>query len=191
MPPASLEYPNAPFWDFSLRVYASDGVAPACLRLQERHDVDVNLLLFSLWLGEAGRAPADAGQLERLRTLVADWHVKVVKHLRSLRRLMKTPFPGIDDGLAQGLRARVQKAEIDAEHVEQIALWQAAEELPAAAPGDRPEATGLANAATYLRLIGARTGGQDAEDLRVILAAAFPDAPEIGTDTVERVLRNG
>jgi len=189
MAPSSLEFPNAPFWDFSLRVYASEAVAPACLRLQERHDVDVNLLLYCLWLGEAGHAPVDCAALDRLRRSVADWHVQVVKHLRSLRRLMKSPFPGIDADLAQALRARIQKAEIDAEHLEQIALWRAAEDLPAAEDGSRKPDIALANAAAYLGLIGARTGPEDAADLHRILNAAFPGTDGPDPEEVARKLR--
>ena len=44
-----------PFWNFSLELYAGDGVAEACLDLQERRGCDVNILLFCCWLGASGR----------------------------------------------------------------------------------------------------------------------------------------
>jgi uncharacterized protein (TIGR02444 family) len=33
-----------PFWNFSLELYGGDGVAEACLDLQERRRCDVNIL---------------------------------------------------------------------------------------------------------------------------------------------------
>ena len=42
---------------FALKVYASEGVPPACLLLQERAGVDVNLLLFAAYAGAGGQHP--------------------------------------------------------------------------------------------------------------------------------------
>ncbi len=41
MQPGSTPHP---FWNFSLEVYGGEGVARACLELQDRRGVDVNLL---------------------------------------------------------------------------------------------------------------------------------------------------
>src|SRR5471030_292758 len=41
-----------PFWNFSLEIYAAEGVSGACLDLQERRGCDVNILLFCCWLGD-------------------------------------------------------------------------------------------------------------------------------------------
>ncbi|HEY9550471.1 MAG TPA: TIGR02444 family protein, partial [Kiloniellaceae bacterium] len=46
---------ETPFWQFSGAVYARRGVAEACLALQQRHGLDVNLLLFCAWAGSNGR----------------------------------------------------------------------------------------------------------------------------------------
>ena len=42
-------------WRFSLAFYASPGVAQALIALQDRDQLDVNLMLFALWLGVSGR----------------------------------------------------------------------------------------------------------------------------------------
>jgi uncharacterized protein (TIGR02444 family) len=41
----SIEFPDHPFWDFSLQVHQCLGVPEACLELQTRHGLDVNMLL--------------------------------------------------------------------------------------------------------------------------------------------------
>ncbi len=46
---------GSPFWRFSLATYRKPGVATACLALQDECGVDVNLMLFLLWLAANGR----------------------------------------------------------------------------------------------------------------------------------------
>ena len=58
-----------PFWNFSLEIYSGEGVAEACLDLQERRGCDVNILLFCCWLGASGRPTLTA---DRLRALDPD-----------------------------------------------------------------------------------------------------------------------
>jgi hypothetical protein len=55
-----------PFWDFSLALYAKEGVADACLLLQDKLGYDVNLLLLDIEL-ECERAEQDF-LLSRLAT---------------------------------------------------------------------------------------------------------------------------
>jgi uncharacterized protein (TIGR02444 family) len=46
---------ETPFWRFSLNFYRQAGVAEACIALQDDFGVDVNLMLFLLWLAANGR----------------------------------------------------------------------------------------------------------------------------------------
>ena len=52
-----MDFPDHPFWDFSLRVHGADGVAGACLDLQDAHQLDVNIVLYCCWIGATGRRP--------------------------------------------------------------------------------------------------------------------------------------
>lgn len=169
-------FPRSEFWDFSIALYARPGVAPACLVLQERHGVDVNALLFCLWLGASGRGPAEPAALDAAFAAAEAWHAEIVRALRAVRKRLKTPVGAADPGLAQALRARLQALEIDAEHVEQLALAAG----PAAAAPARAglDADARANhaarhAAAYFRRLGARPAGDDFAALRSIFAAAF------------------
>src|SRR3954470_3940357 len=49
-PTSMSDFLPHPFWNFSLELYAGEGVAEACLDLQERRGCDVNVLLFCCWL---------------------------------------------------------------------------------------------------------------------------------------------
>ena len=55
------DFPDHPFWDFSLIVYMTPGVGPACVALQEAHELDVNIVLFCLWAGASGRGALGGG----------------------------------------------------------------------------------------------------------------------------------
>lgn len=85
--------PGAPgsegLWNFALRVYAQPGVQVACLRAQDEHDVDVNLLLFALWAATRNRE-LDRCFVEAADQRCDDWRRAVILPLREQRRLWKT-----------------------------------------------------------------------------------------------------
>ena len=63
-PPAT----KSPFWRFSVKFYAVPGVAQACIELQDRAKVDVNILFFLLWNATQMRAlgHAEVAELDRM-----------------------------------------------------------------------------------------------------------------------------
>ncbi|NCO47673.1 MAG: TIGR02444 family protein [Sphingomonadales bacterium] len=72
-------------WRFSLAVYLQPQVPPACLALQDRHEVDVNLLLYAGWRAWGGDALSREGcrtALERSEV----WRRELVLPLRTIRR---------------------------------------------------------------------------------------------------------
>lgn len=167
-----MDFPASPFWDFSLALYGSDGVAPACLRLQERHGVDVNFLFFCIWHGLT-QGPLDPRELEARHASIADWHETVVRHLRSLRRRLKEPGSPADADLVQALRARIQKIEIDAEHIEQLILSTGA--APDGATGR--DTAGLrrdaaTNVSAYFSMLGADLDENDRRDVDFLLSTS-------------------
>ncbi len=157
-----------PFWRFSLRLYRRPGVAPACLALQDRLGVDVNLLLFCLWAGADGRkltakTIALAVDLSRL------WSDNVVRPLRHARRFLK-PL-----GLAK-LRAEVARVELATEHMEQDLLYRLAPPRPRKAPSGDAAGIAVGNVMAYAKAARLRLGATDRGHLAAILASAFPDA---------------
>lgn len=183
-----MDFPDHPFWDFALRVYRAEGVGAACLNLQERHGIDVNLMLFCLWLGESGRGALD--ETETLAVMAASdrWHKVVVKGLRLVRRSLKDGFPDAPARLRTALRAQVQATEIDAEHLEQLILAGAVEHSPdhAKAPATERAAHAAETARHYLHAIDARFEPRDAVDFAHILGKAFAGlGPDQALDLAE------
>lgn len=110
--------PNEPqnFWNFSLQLYDREGVAAACLELQDTYQLDVNLVLFCFWhssaYGEVNK--------ELLRTVIefsVEWRRNVVQPLRNARTWMKlNPSPGEQ---FESLRERIKADELMTEKYQQ------------------------------------------------------------------------
>jgi len=183
----ALAFPHSDFWDFSVTLYGRPGVAPACLALQERHGLDVNALMFCLWLAASGRGPVARPALDEAFTRAESWHAEIVRNLRALRKRLKAPVGPADPALAQALRARIQKIEIDAEHIEQLTLAAApAAALPARA--DLGPGTQASHAAAHAAAYFAHLGAAPAEDDFVALAAIFAVAFGITEPAARRTL---
>ena len=120
-----LLQPDNEFWRFSLRVYDQEGVAEECLELQDRHGVNVNLLLFCAWMGTQA-ITLDRNDIEAAAQVVVHWDAMVVRPLRIARKEMKT-----DPDMAT-VRARAKALEIEAEQIEQAMLFAHARRLRSA-----------------------------------------------------------
>lgn len=110
--------PNKPqlFWDFSMQLYKQEGVADACLSLQDKFNIDVNLILFCYWYGYS------FGEIERplLQQIIkfsTKWRDSVVQPLRNVRVWMKQNT----DRTAQfdHLRQKIKVNELAAEKYQQ------------------------------------------------------------------------
>ena len=140
---------DSAFWRFSLRFYALPDVAPACLQLQDEADVDVNLMLFLLFLAENGRA-ITRDDVARLDASVAPWRAEVVEPLRALRRRLKSGVGDVPTATSDGLRTMVKKIELEAERLEQGRLENAAPNLGKPAPRSEAARINLAAYEAYL-----------------------------------------
>jgi uncharacterized protein (TIGR02444 family) len=147
MSDASTSVPaGSPFWAFSLHFYAAPGVATACLALQDEAGVDVNLLLFLLFLATEGRA-VDLAGVRALDDRVAAWREAAVCPLRAVRRDLKAGVFPVEHGASERLRGEIKRLELEAERIEQQLLEEC--DRPAPAIGLSREAIARANIAAY------------------------------------------
>src|SRR5438067_1685583 len=72
--------PAADFWRFSLSLYGLSGVAEACLDLQDRRGLDVNLLLFCCWRARSGIG-LEAADLALADRRLRSWRGRVIQPL--------------------------------------------------------------------------------------------------------------
>jgi uncharacterized protein (TIGR02444 family) len=186
-----MDFPDHPFWDFSLEVYHREGVGAACLHLQAHHGIDVNVMLFCLWLGRSGRGVMSDEELRALRDATDRWHDVVVRGLRRIRTTLKEGFPETPENLRESLRGSIQAAEINSEHLEQL-LLAAAVDRPAAAEGASLEdraADGGRNFGRYLDSLEINFEPADCVHFAHILGQTFPGlAPEGALDIAETLM---
>ena len=111
-------------WRFSLSVYGAAGVQQECLDLQDRHAVNVNLLLFCAYVGAVHSAVLEPTDVQAARAATLEWNSGVVQKLREVRRAMKLFLAGAsaDAALVAALREEVKKTELEAERIEHAML---------------------------------------------------------------------
>lgn len=134
------------FWDFSLAVYADPATAAACLELQNRFDLDVNLLLFCVFAGCNGRR-LSVDELSRLDAAVHPWRTQVIHPLRAARRWIKSADAGAE---AEAVRRQVLNTELAAERHQQVGM----EQMLPIAPGPIDLAACTANLLSYTAALG-------------------------------------
>jgi uncharacterized protein (TIGR02444 family) len=138
---------GSPFWRFSLRIYRQPGVADACIALQDECGVDVNVLLFFLWLA-ADKKLVPALNARAACEQAALWHDDVVVPLRTLRRKLKAGSTLVEHNTAELFRTRIKAVELEAERLQQEALFAMTPNLETV-PAESVEAAARANILVY------------------------------------------
>lgn len=173
--PPDIPFPEHPFWTFSLAVYGGEGVAAACLELQDLRGIDVNLLLFCLWCATDRGAAYEADAFRPIVAAATDWQRMVIEPIRAARRRLKAGSPYLPETIGAALRHEVLAAEIACEHGEQLIIAAAAAALPdSPRTMDAGEAV-VANLRAYCAVAGLRLERSDASALGTVLAARLPD----------------
>jgi uncharacterized protein (TIGR02444 family) len=120
---SEIQAETTPFWRFSLHFYKQNGVSDACIALQDDCGVDVNLLLFLFWLASDGRL-LDAGEVKKLDEKVRSWRELTIIPIRDTRRKLKGAVTLLDPGKQEAFRNKVKVVELDAEKLQQEALYE-------------------------------------------------------------------
>ncbi|MFG1426116.1 TIGR02444 family protein [Roseixanthobacter glucoisosaccharinicivorans] len=159
---------------FALDLYGRAGVAPACLRLQEKTALNVNLLLFAAWFGACLRRELSPQTAAAAQERVEAWHREIVLPLRAVRRRLKTgphPAPTAQTG---ALRGTVQGVEIGAELIELEELEAFAHTLDTGPSPAAPEPLARAAMLEVVALTAGRgADGPERTDIALILSACF------------------
>ncbi|WP_296346324.1 TIGR02444 family protein [Reyranella sp.] len=169
-----------PFWNFSLELYGAEGVAEACLDLQDRRGCDVNVLLFCCWLAASGRPTLSADRLRAILKASDAWQADVVKPLRAIRRKLKDgSWAGALPETVEAVRRRVADAELAAEHAEQLEL--ASLHMPLAdraihrdEPPEKRMRAAVGNLGVYAVCLGVVPDEKDRVAVATLMRATFP-----------------
>ena len=150
--------------------YERPGVEPLALALQDRHGLNVNMLLWCLWCGAYFREPGEL-VIRKAIDQTHRWNHEVTKPLRAARTALKFDFPGADIERQGALRLKIKDDELAAERIELDTLERLAlDALAAASPPGGTERARRA-VALYARLAGAaRTPGFTVSLLEELIA---------------------
>jgi uncharacterized protein (TIGR02444 family) len=125
-PDRPLPVSKSPLWQFSIKFYAVPGVAEACIELQDQARVDVNILFYLLWNAAQGRA-FNGAEITEIERRIGPWREAAVVPIRNVRRALKSPPPAVEPAAAEALRTRIKAVELEAERLQQEALYRLAQ----------------------------------------------------------------
>lgn len=149
---------SGPVTHFALELYGTGGVPTACLTLQDRVGVNVNLVLYAAFVGAARAQVLTDAQLDTALALIGEWHREVVRPLRSVRRRLKTGPSPAPTPATMKLRRELQRLEIEAELVELAEL----DTLAAALDGPHAAGDAAARATAAITVVVAPRSADDA-----------------------------
>jgi uncharacterized protein (TIGR02444 family) len=144
---------TTPFWRFSLKYYGQAGVSDACIALQDGCGVDVNLLLFLFWLASERQA-LSADEVKKLDATIKSWRELTIIPIRDTRRKLKGAKTFVDPAKQEALRDKVKAVELEAEKLQQEALYAFTQSGPLGKPAE-PPAAARGNVAAFERAMGA------------------------------------
>ncbi len=116
------EIAGSDFWRFSLKFYGRPEVRDMCLLLQEANAADVNIILYLFYIGGERRVLAAESILD-LVEFVETWRKNVVLPMRQIRRKLDDGVY-LGQGSAETYRQRIMGAEIEAERLQQEAMFE-------------------------------------------------------------------
>jgi len=158
-----------------VNTYSRDGVAPACLRLQDRLGADVNIVMYCCWLAHDRGVLFDRSAVNQVESIVGTWKSTVVEPLRLIRRALKgTVHDGFDAGEQEHLRTEIKRLELRSERLQQDALFATTPpRTEKSASADERRNKARANVDLYLETL--LRSGEDADygDAQLIVNAAF------------------
>jgi len=166
-------------WQFAVRTYSQPGVTDACIALQDERQADVNMLLFSVWIGTTRGDLADK-EFARVDQFSRQWRNNVVAPLRSARRWMKSDgcaLAGVSAERCLALRDRIKDNELAAEKLQLQTLANLAPEFaPAKLTASEQLACSVRNLRRYCNSADIPLDAWSIERLAVILMAGVSSA---------------
>ncbi len=155
-------------WEFSLAIYESKAVQNACLCLQDRHGLDVNILLLCCWLAKRGER-IDSREIDVVLARTTEWQDTVIVPLRGIRRHMKAGIRPIPIKDSEVLRARLKVLELEAERIEQQQLESTVlHGMELASGGSNRSELSMTNLTAYFSALQIESSKRDVQDLKTL-----------------------
>ncbi len=168
-----------PFQEFSASLIRKPGVADACLFVRDRYGLNVNLILFCVWVADGGSGSLSIEAATAVVRRIADWEQQVVEPLRDIHRACRHEPLGIPEFLLHTFEPHIETAGVEADRVEQLVLADFVQSMPVAGADDgRDERakTAVRSLKAYLSVLEIEPDARMTECLSVVLQAVFSGA---------------
>lgn len=161
-----VDLPSGSLWDFSWALYQKGVSRCACLSLQNRHGLDVNVILFCCWCAFR-KELIGKSEMENVLRETDEWQRTVVAPLREIRQNLK--HFSQSDKHQNLLRDRVKLLELEAERVEQRKLEELATQMMFDTSQHKTRvAMAVANLDQYFLVLEIKQREEDIIDLRAL-----------------------
>lgn len=158
---------DSPLWSWSVHAWGLPGAEPLLLELQDKVGADINLLLAACWLASEHRC-LTAEMAMAAQKQVQPWRRNCIEPLRAVRRYLG------ELGQQGDLRDSVKALELQAEHVQQAALYALLKQSPEASPGIASSALAEQNLQTYCNIAAGFSWKDAAESLLLLVRLVEP-----------------
>ncbi len=160
-----------PFWRFSINLYRHKAAEQACQQLNNRHGLNINIILFCCWAAVEGYGRLDRSDYQRAFAATNRWHEMVTLELRKLRKLVKQ-YGSADLSLYND----AFEDEFAAEQTEQLMLADTLMRPPLQKRNTPQRLTdAFANLVTYLKLLQVHPDDTDYAAIYSLLGFIFAD----------------
>lgn len=152
------------FWQFSIDRYGRDGVSELCIAWQDTLGVDVNLVLFCIWVGQNGCRIPELVLQDCISGPAGTWQRDIVQPLRNARRAMKD-WQRDSQHDVEALRQRVKDLELECERLTQHVLIDTTAgslkpDASLAENGEQLRQAAMDNLKVYFRLLAPPDAGR-------------------------------
>ena len=181
-----MDYPNSEFWNYSSQIWTLPGTEKVCLELQNKHEINVNILLYCAWAGDKKLCMND-DDLQMLLDTTQPWQT-IIKPLRDSRKMMKQSMLAMPSKMVDQTLKNINEMELNAEHMEQLALEKTLN-LSSVSPCSSESSVecSLSNFVTYLSSLESISSTEDLmPQLSELLNAIYQDE-----EAVQLALMNG
>jgi len=176
----SAEWPENPFWNFSISFYGGEGVASLLLKFQDDWQADVNLLLYCCWAGWSGAPRFTEAEMSALCQVVLPWQSEIIQPLRGLRRTLKQDARGGPRPWVETVRGAIQSAELAAEQLQQFMLYSSTPlDFDSERDQEERRRNTVSNLALYMTQLGSEPDSWQMESINCLADLMFEHNFEI------------
>ncbi len=167
-----------PFCTFVKRLQAQPLVNNTLLSLQQRLQLNINVLLFCCWIAERGLKPLNKKELRDILAVISPWHNQIVLALKKLRKCLQQQ---VSKPTLHKISKLIIEKEITANHIEQMILNDIMLKSIAKRSPEQRFADACKNITVYCKELPNGMDHQDTEAIKQLLCAIFPyiDAEQI------------